>query len=356
MATVYSSEVAVGTYNRIRLRVEYSGTSAHCYIEFRRTASYTGSWGDANSSITLNGITVAAPYYYSGTVGTSWIQLCNASGFTIPLTGGTLSWTFNNPGGSSVLGASGTIDFPAQASGPTGLTLTNIIPGTDYISATVSITGWGTGSGNRYREVNVWAYGGEITGQRRFQKAYGDTLSSEILVNNSSEQLGGLNITPNTRYTVAGYASNGSADTGMQGSTTVVTLASVPAISLVSTTSTTVNLAYSLPADGGFYPRTLQYKIDNGSWVTVTTVSSGDATTGTFSITLSGQHTISSQVVTTAGATPGNSVVPITSNGLYGSVSDLSTRVTKLYGSVNRQTKLITKFYGSVNGLTKRIF
>lgn len=116
MATAYSQDVQIGSYNIIRLRVEYSGTSAHCYIEFTRNSAWTDTWNDPNASITFNGTTVSAPYYYSGTVtpGT-YIQLCDAGGFAVSASGGTYNWSFDNPTSGAVLGCSGTITIPAQS-------------------------------------------------------------------------------------------------------------------------------------------------------------------------------------------------------------------------------------------------
>ena len=119
MATVYSSEVSVGTYNRIRIKCDYSGTSATLTIQFRRTSSYTGTWADSTANLTFNGQTKSAAYSFSGTVGTSWVNLRAAiSGYTISTSGGTYNWNFNNPNSSSVLSCSGTITIPSQISSP----------------------------------------------------------------------------------------------------------------------------------------------------------------------------------------------------------------------------------------------
>lgn len=147
MATAYSDEVAVGSYNRIRLRVEYSGTSATCYIEFRRTSAWTTTWADSQASIEFNGTTNSAPYYYSGTVGTSWIQLTSAGGFSVSTSGGTYGWSFNNPSGG-VLGCSGQIYVPAQFTPPTGVSGSTLTDGTvrGRAKVQVSVNNWGTAS------------------------------------------------------------------------------------------------------------------------------------------------------------------------------------------------------------------
>lgn len=365
MATAYSDEVAVGSYNRIRLRVEYNGTSATCYMEFRRTSSYSGTWADSQASITFNGVTVAAPYSYSGTVGTSWVQLCNASGFSVSISGGTYSWDFNNPGGSSVLGCSGSIVIGAQGSAPTDLSLSNIAAGPDNFSATVSVSGWG-GIGDattRYRELDVWAYDTSVGGgYRRYQKARGDSLSSTIIADNGSETESGktMNIVPNTRYTLTSYASNGSYDTGMTNATNAVTLPAVPIVNSISRAGQTVTTNYTIPADGGFYDKTVEYSIDGGTtWTTVTTISSGSAYTSTFNISSlpAGNTTVTLRSRTTAGSSSVSYYASIPRLlRLYGSVSSVSEEVGKLYGSVNGTTKKITKLYGSANGVTELVY
>lgn len=144
MATVYSSEVAVGTYNRIRIKCDYSGTSATLTVQFRRTSSYTGTWADSQANLAFNGQTKSAVYNYSGTVGTSWVDLRAAiSGYTIPLAGGTYNWNFNNSGSSSVLGCSGTLTIPSQSNYPEPPTLSATV-----ISDTEVVLVYGTTSFN----------------------------------------------------------------------------------------------------------------------------------------------------------------------------------------------------------------
>ena len=89
MATAYSGEVSIGTYNRIRIKCDYSGTSATCTVQFRRTQAYSGWWGDSTAKLTFNGVTKNAGYSYSGTVGTSWVNLVTVSGYSVSTSGGT---------------------------------------------------------------------------------------------------------------------------------------------------------------------------------------------------------------------------------------------------------------------------
>lgn len=364
MATVYSSEVSVGTYNRIRIKCDYSGTSATLTVQFRRTSSYTTTWSDTQATLTLGGTEKAAAYNYTGTVGESWVDLRPAiSGYTISTSGGTYNWVFNNPGSSSVLGCSGTITIPAQSSAPTGLGANNIVRGVESFTANVYITSWGTGTGTRYRELQCWTYDpSSLVQPRRYQPAYGDSLSGDITVNNSSgytQASGPLNITGNTKYVLGLYASNGTADTGSQRLGEYTTLAYAPEVVISSISSTSATLAYSTKADGGVYAKTYEYSIDGGTtWTTFATVSSGSATTGTFTVSGLAAATVTvmqTRVTTTAGTTVGPNITLNTNAGpkLYGSVNSQANGATDLYGGVSGVAERIAKLYGSVNGQTK---
>lgn len=148
MATVYSNEVSVGSYNRIRIKCDYSGTSATLTVQFRRTAAYTGTWADSTATLKFNNQSKSASYSYSGNVGTSWVDLRGSiSGYTISTSGGTYNWVFNNPSSSSVLGCSGTITIPSQASAPSGLSYSVQSVAWNSVTGKASVSSFGgTGS------------------------------------------------------------------------------------------------------------------------------------------------------------------------------------------------------------------
>ena len=270
--------------------------------------------------------------------------------------------TSANVGWSSSDGYNGTfnVTFPAGVSPPTGLGANNIVRGVEEFTANVFISGWGVGSGTRYRELQCWTYDpNNLVTPRKYQPIYGDALSGNITVSNSS--IGDLVIRGNTTYTLGVYASNGSASVGSNRVGDYTTLAYAPIVS-ASVSKTEAVITYELKADGGKYPRTYEYSIDSGTtWVQFDYVPDGSAKTGSFVLSGnfgSGPTTLKTRVRTDAGTTDApDLVLYIVSNiGLLGSVNNLSRDVIKFCGSVNGMTKPIIKLYGSAGGVAKRIY
>ena len=295
----------------------------------RRWYHWSGNWARSGDTISLTNQKLWQTFQYA-----CWGS--DTDSVRVRQTGGssdyyTVSWSFSSSTTSNVVGLnnfSGTVthyasstqficDITGEQSSritlnfstpPLNLSVTNITPGIDNFSATVSITDWG-GEGsasNRYRELQVWTYNASsLTEPRRYQPVYGNTLSSTITANNSSN--GSLTITGNTRYTIGAYASNGSLNTSSVRIGDYATLAPKDTLSFSSATSSTATVNYSVPADGGFYTKTLQYSIDNGStWVTYDTISNGNAKSSSFTISgldANTQYTLKSRVTTTAGTT-----------------------------------------------------
>ena len=127
MSTVYSSEVAPGgsQWNRVRIKCDYSGTSATLTIELRRTSgSWTDTWASDYATLTFNGQSKNANYSYYGTVtSTSYTAIKTVSGYTISSAGGTYNWNFVD---NASLGCSGTITIPAQGSAPSAGYIDNL--------------------------------------------------------------------------------------------------------------------------------------------------------------------------------------------------------------------------------------
>lgn len=211
MATVYSNEVSVGSYNRIRIKLDYSGTSATATIQFRRTSSYSTTWSDNNATLKIGDTTKAANYSYSGTVGTSWVDLrSNITGFTVSTSGGTYNWTFTNSGGG-VLGCSGTITVPAQASPPSGLSVTLSSRTWQSVNIRVDYSSLGTGS-FRYTEAKVfttdstgyWSSEGTCKGRWEQYSTAAGTHTFTIDNSDNAEESGGINIRGCTAFKIGG--------------------------------------------------------------------------------------------------------------------------------------------------------
>lgn len=358
MPTAYSSEVAVGSTNRIRLRVEYSGTNASCHIEFRRTSGYSTTWSDPSASIVLNGISRAAPYSYTGYVGTDWITLVSAYGYTIPAYGGTFDWTFSNPSGG-VLGGSGIITIQPQATPPSGLTVSapyNITP--DGATFDVSISSYGIPSDAAGRFLEAGVFTTSTYGAPNRSAIALETLSATIVVNNNSSYGTGLTVEPNTQYYYGAVAYNTDQATTLVPGQFVTT----PSLILVGTPTTSggvVTIPYHVPADGGYYDKTIEWSDDDGTtWNTITTITGGGATQGTFTITglTTGEHTVLVRSRTPSGSA-GNVSITFDVAGVRLIVSNeaIGKESNRVLASVDGTATEISRILVSHNGIATEV-
>lgn len=364
MSTVYSGEVAVGTYNRIRIKCDYSGTSATLTIQFRRTQAYTSTWASDYATLTFNGQSQNANYSYSGTVGTSWIDLKSISGYTIPSAGGTFNWSFVD---NAVLGCSGTIAIPAQGSAPSAGYINDLAVSYNGTELEFSSTSVGVNDGglaldlNRFEICEVPLTQSGIPAQiKSFTNGQPVTLKQS----DSTAHDGGITIVGNHLY-YSGLAARNSAGLYYYNGPSIVTPCIPATITLDAVIDYSATIAYSTVADGGYYDKTIEYSLDNGTtWTTAITITGGTAQSGTFTITgltPSTSYTLKTRIQTTAGTTNNTDLTFTTSAAnpqmrLYGSANSVAEKIGLLYGSVNSQSAFIVKVYGSDNGLTKRIF
>lgn len=352
----FSSTANVAGYGNAMLQYDDSSTTSprSCRLQFNLNAG--ASIYVYFNNVTINGNVVASQVLVTGTT-TVWSGSLGA--------GQNYTFQFTCPWGTGAITYSGSGTLPSGASAPTGLTVSNLRIGTDSLTATVSISGWG-GTGDattRYRNLAVYS-GPDTSYPRKNLRVYGNSLSSDITVDNTIT--GGFStIEPNTRYWYYASASNGTYSTTTSLSP-FVTYPLAATISLDSTSITQAVINYSILADGGYYDKALQYSLDNGTtWVDAVQITGGSATSGTFTIPgLTGgtTYTLKSRVRTTAGGYTENQDItfttenPLPTAGFYGSVNGRTKRVDLLYGSVNDQSAFIVKVYGSDNGLTKRIY
>lgn len=221
----------------------------------------------------------------------------------------------------------------------------------------VSVSSSSSLSSFNFRVLNS-AYSSDST-PCQYKAATNGQAVSLTQANSTAGSGGGITIMGNKSYNTGLRAQNAFGTYRYNGPT-VVTVCE-PATISVTSSGTTAQVSYSTVADGGYYNKTIEYSLDNGStWVTGAVVSSGSASSGTFTITglnVGTTYTMKSRVRTTAGSTDNTNVVFTAGAAtLYGSVGGNSEKIIKLYGSVGGQSKAIKKLYGSVNGRAKLIY
>ncbi|MGN1218475.1 MAG: hypothetical protein ACI4TD_10960 [Phocaeicola sp.] len=219
----------------------------------------------------------------------------NFSGtFEVGTSAGTFSRTFHgrsvNSSGSG-LGSDQYLDFSCGyetgATVPKGLSVSNVRTTENTVTATVSLTSWGEGANsNRYRELQVGT--ANNTENQYFQPVQNSDLSGDITVSPSSNKRGTISLTPNTRYYIGLYATNGALSTGSQfPGVTAVTLATA---SEVISSIEANKVSFAITATSGFrVPSTkVQYrKVGSSVWHESSTIQNNGNITieGLFSYT-----------------------------------------------------------------------
>lgn len=351
--------------------VEGSEIVVQVKLYFRRTNAWSGS---TNSSSTVQYICISGDpnnYGYSQTTAitvaggqqNAWQGpfFTATRRFSADRSGNNIyvGWKTQDNAGSYFTGsANATITLPQVYTAPSGLSITISEVYQTGAKFNVSLSSYGNPASANGRYIEAGILGSNSYGAPYRYNIASNTSSATITVDNTT--YGSMTIQPNMQYYYGGYAYNTQrAISQING--TLVTLAPAPTFSKGAVTDTTAVINYSVQADGGWYAKNLQYSINGGSWITATTLNTNSATTGSFTITgltEDTQYTLTTRVLTNAGATAGNTLTFRTEifGKFYGSVANKTKRVVKLYGSVNGKTKKIDKMYGSVNGKTKRVF
>jgi hypothetical protein len=366
MATVYSDYYTTGTYTKTRVRVDYSGTSATAYLLYTRTNSYWTQAGDP-ATFTFGGQSVSFALFGNQGPATD-IEVCHVS-FTISSSGGTYSGsTGGNPG---FFAFSGSVFIPSQATAPSNGSIGTLSTYWDQnayevcIKTTVVTVNDG---GAALTTFNLLAAGTPYT-----DSGYPDLAriavncingAGNVISNSRNQAQSTYTMQPNALVYTGLYAQNSvgayrykTAD----GAPTIITAPASFEILPPTLTSTTAEFHVYTSDDGGYYDKTLQYRLNGGSWVNWTVVQdmfSDDIVLDITGLTPNTWYTLECQVVTPAGTTACNTLHFATppDKNLYGSVSNAATHVNKFYGSVNSQTAQVYKIYGSVNGEAKPIF
>lgn len=369
MATLTTTPTEVGSNLGVtvgaRLLAWYSdadssGATAHLKLQaISQGIQYTGT--NKDYELNLDGThTGTVSWTYTPLNANTWYDVAEitqrvGSGATVSASGKVWTYVY---GDCWVNGVS--LTMPTFTSPPTGLAVSVAEIHPESVLFNVSISSYGVPSNVNGRWIEAGLAGQNVWTTPSLRSAIAQNVTSaQILVDNNSTQTTTLTIVPNTQYYYGGYANNTQVGRGAIFGQ-LVTLAPATTVSLDSVTSRSATFNYSVPADGGFYDKTLEYSIDGGTtWVTIATITGGSATTGTFTVyglDFNTTYTLKSRVTTTSGTTNNTDVTFTTTYRLYGSVGGQTTEIRKLYGSVGGQTKEITKLYASVGGVTKRIF
>lgn len=340
-----------------------SGTTLYGRMHYYRSGSYyyqdttfptpTMDLGGTTYSDTAFRDRVRAGVYVGDIYSTTFSRTVAGSGNR------TVTWTAGSGSRSDFAGTwSETVYFPEQYSPPTGLSVSLVEPYYNGAKFNVSVSSYGNPSSasGRYIEAGILAQ--NSYGATYKFKAAQNVSSAAIIVNNDTSYSGGaLDIQPNTSYYYGAYASNTQRNTSkVQGQ--FVTLATPPTITY-EIHQTSVDINYSVSADGGVYDTDVEYSIDGGNtWVKIDTITGGAGATGATTISNLDPNTdyvILLRTNTTAGASLSDPIVITREHGLYGSYNEKARRITKLYGSSSNQSVVINKLYGPVNGESKII-
>lgn len=296
----------------------------------------SGSWVSAGEITENETITANITGLTAGTSYTPTVKFTNVSGDSPSITG-TAATTWKAPATPVV---------------------SNVSPGKDSLTATVTIANYGVPSdaADRHIELEVGPANGSTSYRYANQTA---VLTKAFTVdNNSSATSGAPTLTPNTKYAYRGVARN----TKVNVSSSWVQFITKP--DAPTATATAVNpfgatFRISAPAQGTAATLTAYYKVGSGSWVSAGTIAQG----GYVDVNLTNlspetTYSITTKITNSTGdsATSSLSITTPGAYKFYGSVQELSERTIKMYGSVNGSSKEAVKLYGSTNGVTKRIF
>ena len=345
----------------------------------RITCSSSSPYGYDNNepqwSLTYSGgtITSGAGYnfnYSDKSLSDGWAYV-NASQTSLELT----FHAFNNGSDHT---ANTTITFPAAQTPPQGLSVTVDSSTWDSITLSGNMTTWGTRSGpNQIYALAV--FGSTATDwstephNEWATDNPGDTLSYTATIdNNSTKQLGGVDIKGISPYRLGMYARNGDGLTSFTIPSSVFYTAPAPLASITKGTISGGNLSVDITGgdstvNGSALVYTYyRYSTDGGStWTNWAAIGGATAwTTQTVSIPITGAEEVIVEAYQiaqhpsyrTGGQSETLRVSFSVAPKMYGSVDGFARRVRKLYGPVNGQSKKITKLYASVNGQSKLIY
>lgn len=356
-----------------KIKEVYCGNTGYNDVYWRMYARIT-SQSSTNTTVTVEGriyVAGSSGNFYTGAVTTSGGVVGNYSAWGIDAsgtyyTGETAVWGGSDTVATSTGSVNAGVRFYSSPWGWTGDNLyisdtlvfataptmptVSAVLNDDNTAATVT---WGTTS-----------FGLPSTGSVYL---YGDTTASPTNLLANKTTTGDTDYTysslvGNTTYYFRSSATNGVLSSGYSTDVSVTTKPSAPTVTLGDVTQTTIDINWATGADGNAANKLVQYSLDSGTtWVTMETVTTGTALSGTYTIenlVEDTAYTIQTRVYTTIGAAAGPTISARTlaAYRYYGSVNGVSKKTVKWLGPVNNQSKYIIKIYGSKDGLSKRIF
>ena len=259
----------------------------------------TGNVSRSGNTVTLSSMTLSITPRYSSSGTSNWSFTVHNSTFSgrinhpptsisIPNTsfGVSTTQTSASVGWSSSDGYSGSfsVSFPSGATAPTGLGVNTIRTTENKVTGNVYISGWGqgaAGAGSRYRELQVGT--ANNTNNQYFQPQSGSSLSGNITVSSSSSKRGTITLSPNTRYYIGLYASNGNANTGSKFPNVSAYTLATGTVALQGKTTPT-GATFNVTATSGAQTPTIQLQYKKRSESTWHDGSSYSGTSGTISL------------------------------------------------------------------------
>lgn len=365
--TTSAQKVGEDLSNNFGLRLyawysDVSGSSATVHARLEACSQGTDYYGtNKYGYVTLKG-TTAGGQYADYMVANTWYTVAEttatySSGQQISISGSFSSYVY----GDASVSPSDTVQMPQLGSAPTGLTISapyNITPHGATFDVSVTSYGSPSSASGRYIEAAILAQ--NTYGPTYRFKTVQNTDSSAITVDNTSYST--LVIRPNTQYYYGGYANNTVLFTSKIAGQ-FVTTAEGPLADIQEKTADSVTIHYSIPADGGFYAKTVSYSLDNGAtWTDVATYSGNDPVSGTFTVSglaYDDTYIILTRTVTAVGATYGSTVVIKLGAGypFYASVGGVTKAPSKLYGCVlTPQTEYWVVALSNNSGFNNQVF
>lgn len=339
------------TYATFSWRVSGSGSN-YTDVSWSLTGKTANSYQYIqvyNASVTVNGETYGSwsGSMYNGTVMLSnTTRIYHTGEFTFSASARIAQYS-----STSWYDGSGSWTLPARGTAPSGLDVELTSVQDTGATLTVSISSYGTPSGEADRYIEASIMGQSTYGGRYRYDTSKAVTSATLTVNNSSQtdDSNPLTIVPNTQYWYGAFAFNTVMSTSIVKDTFITLPAYITNVEVDDLGGGKVIVSVIHASEGTAATAYTEYSYDQTSWTEV-----GD----TFNLKVYSATTLYIRRRNSTGTTPvyTANITPAATVKLYGSVNNQAKEIHKLYGSVNGKAVRIYKLYGSVDGHSKLIF